>query len=48
VLRGFCDARIEMLDAARTVARRTVGTERARKVMLSLSSHPATEANRLR
>lgn len=47
ILKGFCDARIEMLDAARTVAKRTVGTEQARKVMLTLSSHPATEANRL-
>lgn len=46
-LKEFCDARLEMLDAARTVAKRTVGTEQARKVMLTLQSHPATEANRL-
>ena len=47
VLKGHCDARMEMLNAARSVAKRTGGVAQARKVMLTLSSHPATEANRL-
>lgn len=47
VLKKHCDARVEMLNAARSVAKRTEGVEHARKVMLTLSSHPATEANRL-
>lgn len=42
----FCDARLEVLDAARAVAKRAGDAKHVRKVMLSLMSHPATEANR--
>ena len=45
-LKEFCDARTEVLDAARSVARRTGDAKQVRKVMLTLMSHPATEANR--
>ena len=47
VLKEHCDARVEMLAAARAVAKKSGDTGSARKVMLTLSSHPATEANLL-
>ena len=44
-LKEHCDARMEMLNAARAVAKRSGDAAQTRKVMLTLSSHPATEAN---
>ncbi len=45
ILKQHCDARIEMLNTAREVARKTRDPKQVRKVMLALGSHPATEAN---
>lgn len=45
VLKEHCDTRLEMLNAARAVAKRTGDAKEVRKVMLSLAAHPATEAN---
>jgi len=45
VLVKHCEARIEMLNTAREIAKKTRDPKQVRKVMLSLGSHPATEAN---